>query len=133
MFVLALLRRGARDGARTVEVGPNGSMTFRDEESHNSTSTINVGDTINWTVDGFHSTTSRNLQRQDARRTATGTRASRHPGFRSPHVHTAGTFPYYCLVHGVAMSGTVVVQRAPGPPAANFTFRRRGRPSWARP
>ena len=44
---------------RTVQVGPGGGMSFVDSQSGNSTSTINVGDTIEWVwVSGFHSTTS---------------------------------------------------------------------------
>jgi PKD repeat protein len=127
MFVLALFATAANAATRTVEVGPGGSMTFRDEESHNSTSTINVGDTINWTFEGFHSTTSGSCNpgcSPDGNWNS-GTMSS---GSFSHTFTTAGTFPYYCMVHLSAMTGSVVVQGTSGPPAASFTFAPPGTP-----
>ncbi len=69
--------------------------------------TINVNDTVQWTwVSDFHSTTS------DANLWDSGV-------FNTGYVFTntfltAGTFPYYCIVHG--FTGTVTVQAAGGSP-----------------
>src|SRR5215472_11637874 len=42
-----------------VQVGTNGGFVFVDQKSGTSTSTIHVGDTVQWVwVSGFHSTTS---------------------------------------------------------------------------
>jgi PKD repeat protein len=121
MFVLALYAAAANAATRTVEVGPGGTMTFRDEESHNSTSTINVGDTINWTFEGFHSTTSGTCS-PGCSPNGTWDSGDMGSGTFSFTFTTAGTFPYYCRVHLAAMTGTVVVQGTSGPPTANFTF-----------
>jgi PKD repeat protein len=128
MFALALLAGTAQAATRTVEVGPGGSMTFRDEESHNSTSTINVGDTINWTFDGFHSTTSGTCS-GGCSPDGIWDSGDHGSGFSFSFTFaTAGTFPYYCRVHGAAMTGTVVVQGTSAPPAANFSFAPPGTP-----
>jgi plastocyanin len=96
---------------RTVDMGPGGSMSFVDRVSGSSTSTIAVGDTIQWVGDPSlpHSTTSG---------TCTGTctpdgtwDSGVGTGLTFSHTFTqAGTFPYYCIVHGAMMQGTVVVQ-----------------------
>ncbi len=94
----------------TVDVGPGGGMTFVDRQSSSSTSTISVGDTIQWVwVSGVHSTTSG---------TCTTTCAEdgiwdsgQGSGMTFSHTFTqAGTFPYFCEVHGAMMQGTVIVQ-----------------------
>ena len=95
-------------GTRTVSTGAGAaSMSFVDEVSGTSTSTIPVGTTINWVWVGTldHSTTS---QASSAEVWDSGI-------FGPPHsfthtFNTAGTFPYFCRVHGVAaMPGTVIV------------------------
>ena len=93
---------------RRVDVGNN---FFADAASANSTSTINVGDTIQWVwVAGFHTTTSG---------TCTGGCVANGlwnasidgPGATFSRVfNTPGTFPYYCEVHGAVQQGTVIVQ-----------------------
>jgi plastocyanin len=93
-----------------VDVGPGGSMTFVDRVSGNSTTTIQVGDTVNWIwVSDFHSTTSGTC-------TTTCTPdgiwdSGVGQGLTFSHTFTqAGTFPYYCTAHGAMMQGTVIVQ-----------------------
>ncbi|MFZ3375968.1 MAG: dockerin type I domain-containing protein [Chthoniobacterales bacterium] len=91
-----------------VTVGPNGTLVFSPDPV-----TISVGDTVRWTWgSGGHSSTS-------------GT-----PGFPnglwdsgilnqgqmfSHTFNTAGSFPYYCTVHGqcCGMTGTINVESAP--------------------
>src|SRR5262249_996607 len=83
--------------------------------------TINVGDTVRWQWgEGFHSTTS-----------VQGIAESWNSGvqglsFTFDHTFTrAGTFPYYCSVHGVdagggttsGMAGLVTVRPVPEPAA----------------
>ena len=96
-------------GARAVNVG-QGGMNFVDQVSGNSTTTIPVGTTVTWTwVGSPHSVTSGACppcQHDDN----FGTEQS----FSPPHTfsftfNTPGSFPYFCTVHGQAMTGTVVV------------------------
>ena len=95
---------------RVVNVGQGGGFTFVDQVSGNSTSTIPVGTTIQWVwVSGSHSTTSGTC-------TATCTEDGiwdSGVGVGMTFTHTfpqAGTFPYFCEVHGAMMQGTVIVQ-----------------------
>ena len=94
-------------GTRNVSTGAGpDDMSFVDQVSGTSTSTITVGTTINWVWVGSleHSTTS---QDSSAEEWDSGV-------FFPPHsfthtFNTPGTFPYFCIVHGLVMSGTVVV------------------------
>ena len=65
---------------------------------------INVGDTVQWNWAGaFHSSTSNagsTLEVWDSGQKSTGS-------FSHTFTH-AGSFGYFCTVHGVVMSGTVV-------------------------
>ena len=94
----------------TVQVGPGGSMSFVDQQSGTSTTTIHVGDTVQWVwVSGFHSTTSGTCAGSctpDGRwDSGVGS------GMTFSHTFTqAGTFPYFCTTHQSLMQGTVVVQ-----------------------
>ena len=92
-------------GSATVNVGPGGGTSFMDMHSGSSTTTISAGQTVNWVFMGLHSTTSGNCC------TANGLWDSgvRSSGTFSRMFPSAGTFPYYCTVHGVMMTGTVVV------------------------
>ena len=94
----------------TVQVGPGGSMSFFDQKSGSSTTTIHVGDTVQWVwVSGFHSTTSGTCA---GACTPDGQWDSGSgSGMTFTHTFTrAGSFPYFCLVHQSAMQGMVVVQ-----------------------
>jgi plastocyanin len=92
---------------RVVNVGQGGT-NFVDQVSGNSTSTIKVGDTIRWTwVGGTHSSTSGPCPPC----TGDGTWNSniKSSGTFERTFNTAGTFPYFCIPHVTAMTGTVVV------------------------
>lgn len=94
----------------TVQVGPGGSMSFVDEQSGTSTTTIHAGDTVRWVwVSGFHSSTSGTCS---GACTPDGKWDS-GSGSGMTFSHTfaqAGTFPYFCTVHQSAMRGSVIVQ-----------------------
>lgn len=92
--------------AFSVQVGAGGGNVFRDMTSGSSTTTIHVGDKVTWNwVSGIHSTTSGNCCSGDGRWNS-GTMSS---GSFSHSFPSAGSFPYFCTVHGSMMTGTVVV------------------------
>lgn len=113
IVILAALTVPARSATRIVNVGPNQSLTFVDMQSNTSTTTIFVGDTVQWIWQGnHHSTTSGSC--------ATGTcqpdaiwDSGIHdaPNTFSFTFTQAGSFPYFCRVHGTTflMRGKVVV------------------------
>ena len=119
VFALLVFQGVSLAATRTVEVGSSGN-NFRDEVSHNSTSTINVGDTVMWTWNsGIHTTTSGNCCTGDGKWDS----GVHGVPFNFSHTFdTAGSFPYFCVVHGAMMTGTVIVQGAGAPPTANFSF-----------
>ena len=92
-----------------VQVGTGGGTVFVDQKSGTSTTTIHVGDTVQWVwVNGFHSTTSGTCA---GGCTPDGIwNSGAGSGMTFSHTfNQAGTFPYYCLVHQALMQGTVVV------------------------
>src|SRR5207249_4789847 len=109
LIVVAVLQLTARASAvtKTVLVGPDNTLTFRDMESGDSTTTVTAGDTVRWQwVSGMHSTT-----RLDAPETwDSGVQLT--PSSFSRQFMVPGTFPYICTVHFPLMVGTVVVQPA---------------------
>jgi plastocyanin len=94
----------------TVNVGQGGGFVFMDQQSGNSTTTISVGGTVNWVwVSAIgHSTTSGTCS---GGCTADGIWDSgiQASGSFQHTFAAAGTFPYFCRVHGAMMTGTVVV------------------------
>jgi plastocyanin len=90
---------------RVVNVGPGN--VFTDSQSGSSTTTIKAGDTVQWNfMDSVaHTTTSGNCC------TANGLWDSgiKSSGSFTHKFSTAGTFPYFCTVHGTMMTGTVTV------------------------
>ncbi len=119
------LAAGVALGATThqVEVG-QGGMRFVDDASGTSTTTISVGDTVlwNWSA-SFHSTTSGSCPGGNC--TPNGmwdSGAQSAPHQFSFTFTAAGTFPYYCVVHGSEMQGTVIAQAGGTAPAAGFSF-----------
>lgn len=90
---------------RVVNVGPG--FAFMDSLSGGGSTTIKAGDTVQWNfVDSIpHSTTSGNCC------TANGLWDSgiKSSGSFSHKFSSAGTFPYFCTVHGSMMTGTVTV------------------------
>jgi plastocyanin len=100
-----------------VMVGPNGTNTFSP-----ATVTIHPGDTVTWTwVSGLHTVTSGTPGAADGKfcnvsgtpsvtacnsvsyAQSTGATYSQTDVFKTP-----GTYPYFCEVHGAAMTGTVI-------------------------
>jgi len=122
-LAFVVLPAAAAAATHTVQVGSGGDR-FVDDESHTSTTTINVGDTVMWVWDnGFHSTTSGSCSPGCTPNGLWDSGANSAPHSFSHTFSTAGTFPYYCMVHLAMMQGTVVVQQGGGgAPAANFTF-----------
>jgi plastocyanin len=95
-------------GTQLVAVTSTGGTQFIDSISGNSTSTIQAGVTIRWIWDtGTHSTTSGPCP------PCTGDGiwdSGQGSGITFDHTfNTAGTFPYFCSVHGAMMTGTVIV------------------------
>jgi plastocyanin len=93
-----------------VQIGTGGGMVFVDQKSGTSTTTIHVGDTVQWVwVNGFHSTTSGTCS---GACTPDGVwNSGAGSGMTFSHTFTqAGTFPYFCMVHQALMQGMVVVQ-----------------------
>ncbi len=93
-------------GAASVTVG-GGSNSFVDSASGNGTTTINAGGTVRWTwAGGSHSTTSGNCCTASGMWNS-GVQSSGSFSFTFP---SAGTFPYFCSVHGAMMTGQVIVK-----------------------
>jgi plastocyanin len=105
-----------------VQVGPNGQLAFAP-----AMVTINVGGTVTWTWDsGPHTVTSGRPGQADGNfcslppgtavsaAACASTNYAASPPYTYAHTFsTVGSFPYYCTVHGAAMTGTVVVVAAP--------------------
>jgi plastocyanin len=103
---------------RIVNVGSNGLSSFRDTVSNSSTTTIRVGDTVQWKFvsSNYHTTTSgtctNDLYYGDSNCTQDGNWDSGQmvsPGTFSKTFTTAGNYQYYCAVHGGMMTGLVNV------------------------
>jgi plastocyanin len=91
--------------AHTVGVGQGGNR-FVDSQSGNGTTTIRAGESVTWNfVAGPHSATSGNCCSPDG----TFDSGVRSSGSFSHTFSSAGTFPYYCTVHGSMMTGSVIV------------------------
>jgi plastocyanin len=105
----------------TVMVGPGGTFTFAPQ-----TVNIHVGDTVHWVWVSSsipHTVTSGTAPTADgkfcslpagqtpsAAACGTAAYAKTAPNTHDETFSTAGSFPYFCEVHGVAMTGMVVVQ-----------------------
>ena len=89
-------------GPFTVNVG-QGGLRFVDQVSGNSTTTIPVGSEVRWVWEpGMSHTTTSTTGVWDS-----GIHSA--PFTFNRTFSQAGTFPYFCQVHGTIMSGTVVV------------------------
>lgn len=93
---------------RSVDVQDD---TFVDGASGNSTSTIAVGDTVQWNWSGSNQHTVDNNGGTESFSSG----ALQTSGSFSHTFNTAGTYNYICGVHGTAMQGTIVVQAAQAP------------------
>jgi len=97
--------------ARTavVSVG-QGGLNFVDQSSGSSATTIHVGDTVRWNwVGGFHSTTSGTCSAGNCHSDGqwdSGAGSGMTFNFRFTQ---AGTYNYFCTVHGASMTGVVQV------------------------
>ena len=102
-----------------VNVGPGGTNAFRDSVSGNSSTTVRVGDTVQWKFQtGTHSATSGQCKdvsdyyNDYTDCTADGRFES---GVQSAGASfswkttSAGSFQYYCSVHTSMMTGTITV------------------------
>jgi PKD repeat protein len=119
-----ILFGGAAQAATAqVEVGQGGGLNFVDDQSHTSTTTIHVGDTVNWVWNsGTHTTTSGSCSGGCSPDGKWDSGDMSAPASFSHVFNTAGNFPYFCTIHGAIMTGMVVVQQQAGPPVASFTF-----------
>jgi len=114
--ILSGLPAAALAATRAVHVGLGGSK-FVDEISNTSTSTIAVGDTVQWTWSfGFHSTTSGTCAGTCTAdgKWDSGAHSSPFTFSHTATFATVGTYHYFCSVHGSMMQGVVVVVE-PGP------------------
>src|SRR5690242_9090756 len=96
------------------------SVSVEDNKYVAASITINVGDTVHWTWAGA------NPHTVTANDSSFNSGAAQTSGTFDHTFSTAGTFTYFCQVHGQVMSGTVVVQQAAAPtstpqPAASAT------------
>ncbi|HEY2798550.1 MAG TPA: plastocyanin/azurin family copper-binding protein [Thermoanaerobaculia bacterium] len=92
-----------------VNVG-EGGLNFVDQASGSNMTRIHVGDTVRWVwVGGSHSTTSGSCSggchADGLWDSGTGSGKVFERKFTQ-----AGTFPYHCIPHGAAMTGSIVVQ-----------------------
>lgn len=93
-------------GPYGVSVGAGGGNVFRDSHSGTSTTTIPVGATVTWTwASGLHSTTSGSCCSGDGLWNS----GAMSGGSFSHTFTSAGSFPYFCTIHGSMMTGMVVV------------------------
>jgi plastocyanin len=121
MALAALALTGRSDGAATANVTIT-SDQFTDQTSGNSTTTINVGDTVKWHWSASdHSVTSGTCtQGGGAYGESNCTPNSlfdsgiQNSGFTfDGPFPIAGSFPYYCQVHGsMGMTGLIVVRNS---------------------
>jgi len=110
----------AGSATRIVNVGVGGATAFVDAVSGNSSTTIHVGDTVTWVfprLQDFHSSTSGGCMGgggyyDDGGCTPDGNWDSGqlYAGqMFSKTFTTAGSYRYYCSVHGAMMTGSVQV------------------------
>jgi plastocyanin len=98
--------------ARTavVSVGQGGGLNFVDQTSGSGTTTIQVGDTVRWNwLSGFHSTTSGTCSGSNCPQDGNWDSGAGSGKTFSLRFTQAGTFHYFCTVHGAAMTGVVQV------------------------
>jgi plastocyanin len=92
--------------SHNVIVGSGGGNVFFDAQSGNATTTIQAGETVLWTWNnGPHSTTSGVCCTADG----IWNSGTKNSGTFQHTFPSAGSFPYFCVVHGTMMTGTVVV------------------------
>ena len=104
-------------GIRVVNVGQAGN-SFTDSQSGNRTTTVRVGDTVQWNwAAGTHSSTSGECRDSggqyggyDCDNDGIWSSGEHSSPYQYSRTFTApGNYKYHCDVHGYAMTGTVVV------------------------
>jgi len=103
---------------KTIDVGPNGDLSFLDEESGTQTTTITAGDTVRWVwMSSGHSTT-----RADEPKTW-DSGIQDVPFSFSQTFPDPGRYPYHCTPHqSLGMVGTVVVEPVGAPTTTTTTL-----------
>jgi PKD repeat protein len=118
-----------------VNVGASGQTTFVDQASGTNSTTIHVGDTVQWNwMSGPHSVTSGTCQPGGGYYGGNCTPNDIwNSGVQSANFSYSrtfdqqGNFPYYCGIHGSMMIGVVFVQAGTGSaPASDFRFQPTG-------
>ena len=99
---------------RVVYVGRGGdglpANAFVDSVSMTPTSTIHAGETVQWYwTNGSHSTTSGSCPSGCVPDGLWDSGIAHDTSFERAFP-TVGTYPYFCLVHGAMMQGTVIVE-----------------------
>jgi plastocyanin len=91
---------------KIVEVGPGGTLTFGDQETGSSTTTITAGDSVQWVWQSSgHSTTS------DGGEEGWDSGVQDAPFTFTRQFLLPGSFPYHCIPHQfLGMTGRVVVR-----------------------
>jgi plastocyanin len=115
-LLTSLLIAGIAEAAtRNVTVAPGAAHAFQDALSGTSTSTIAVGDTIQWNwAYGGHSTTSGTCSTTCMADGLWNSGVLAAGAVYSHTFSTVGTYHYFCSVHTIYMQGTVIVEN-PGP------------------
>src|SRR5215831_3880017 len=91
-LAVLLLASPALAATKIVDVGPGSSLTFVDEDSGTDTTTISVGDTVEWRwMSSGHSTT----RSEPPEAWDSGIQES--PFSFSHTFGTPGKFPYHCI------------------------------------
>ena len=95
---------------RTVDVGLGGGTSFTDSISGTSTTTISAGTTVNWVWHAGHQHSSTSGPCPPCSPDGNWDSGIQSAPHEFSHMFpTAGTFSYFCLVHDVQMTGTVIV------------------------
>jgi len=111
----------ARAATFVVNVGGSGYTTFVDQASGTNTTTIHVGDTVQWNwASGPHSVTSGTCEPGGGYGSACTADGVWDSGVQNANFsysrtfNQQGNFPYYCGIHRSMMLGVVIVQAASG-------------------
>jgi plastocyanin len=109
LAVLAVVSGLAADAAtRAVDVRDD---EYVDSVTSTSTTTIAVGDTVQWTWSGSNEHTVDNNGGTELFSSG----APKATGTFNHTFNTAGTYDYICGIHGTAMQGTVIVEAMQAP------------------
>lgn len=110
LLVVSSLAAYALVGAATRSVDVQDDA-YVDSLSGNSTTTITVGDTVQWTWSGSNLHTMDNNGGSESFSSG----PPQTSGSLSHTFNTSGTYNYICGVHGTAMQGAIIVQAAQSP------------------